>query len=89
MLQTCAESIEELCRTRRTLDEQPMSMADMRNELETLHNDKEVSANDIERYSHEMDVLRAKVCLGSKLLTYFGGGFPKRMSNVWTRFYRS
>ena len=67
MLQTCAESIEELCRTRRTLDEQPMSMADMRREIEILHNDKEVSAKDIERYSHEMDVLRAKVCLDSKL----------------------
>ena len=63
MLQTCAESIEELCRTRRILDEQPMSMADMRRELEVLRNDKEMSAKDIEKYSHEIDELRAKVCL--------------------------
>ncbi|KAI0228427.1 hypothetical protein LSAT2_021101 [Lamellibrachia satsuma] len=58
---TYAESIEELSRTRRTVDEQPMSMADMRKEMDTLRDDNDMYAHEIKRYSKKMDEMELEM----------------------------
>ena len=64
MLQTYAESIEQLTSTRRTVDEQPISMGDMRKELETLREERVNYADDIKKYTQKMDEMDREVCLG-------------------------
>lgn len=62
-MQTYAESIQELSVTRRTVDEQPISMADMRKELEKLRDDRHLYAEDMKTYSSKMDQMEREVCV--------------------------
>ena len=45
------------------MDEQPLSMGDMRKELETLREEQVNYADDIKKYTQKMDEMEREVCL--------------------------